>query len=185
MRTTYDFIENVPEGVRPYLRRQVQAWIERRDYPVCAFTLPNGESVDLCQRPWPAWRGAVRLVTVGAERDSDEEILLKFLDERHKYPRPPLVDVVAEMTDIDAIASLGGQCCMKALAYSVVTFVCIVISIGGLFDLLFPVAFISAYWSWKRCIDMRHCEFRIAEIGLAKRGHDMRSYMLLDGWAVE
>jgi hypothetical protein len=177
-RFTFTFIENVPEGARPYLRRDVQAWIDRNDYPVCAFTLPNGSVVDLCRRPWPpdAYED-----TVGAERQSDYELLLKFVDERHKWPLPAIADIVADLDDVDKIADLGGRCGSRALAHGFSTFAAIVVWVFFVPEFLFAM-FVPAYWLWSRCQDMRACIDRIAEVKLAKSGISLREAMARDGY---
>lgn len=73
----FEFIENVPEGVRELVRTEVQAWVDRADYPVFGVVLPNGVEVDFCRRPWPP--AADELTTVGAERDTDEILIEEYL----------------------------------------------------------------------------------------------------------
>lgn len=71
----FKFISNVPNAVRPHIRESIAAWIERADCPVIGVTTPFGE-VDFCRRPWPPHPGVI--TTVGSERNSDEELLLKW-----------------------------------------------------------------------------------------------------------
>ena len=71
----FRFIENVPAPIRDLLRDRVQEWIDRGDYPVCEFELPNGVKIDLCRRPWPPGIPC----TVGAERETDELAILAYL----------------------------------------------------------------------------------------------------------
>jgi hypothetical protein len=73
----FAFIANVPEGIREFIETEVQAWVDRGDFPVLGLRLPNGVEVDFCRRPWPP-----RLdipTTVGCERDSDEDECASFL----------------------------------------------------------------------------------------------------------
>lgn len=71
------FIDNVPLGIRVWLRPQVQVWVDRNDYPVKEFFLPNRESVHMCRRPWPHDPDVI--TTVGSERDWDERIIKDYL----------------------------------------------------------------------------------------------------------
>lgn len=76
LTTPFSFIDNVPEGVWPLVQEELQAWVDRADFPVFGLTLPNGAHVDFCRRPWPP---DDRAATVGAERDIDQRFMNEFL----------------------------------------------------------------------------------------------------------
>jgi hypothetical protein len=76
----FQFIDNVPVGIRSLIEHEISAWIDRADYPVYGLKLPNGVHVDFCRRPWPPSQHIP--ATVGSERDYDETLIEEYLASR-------------------------------------------------------------------------------------------------------